>query len=180
MRRNFPRLCLLPFRSILIAFLFAALLSAQSDTAGLFGLVRDSSGGAVVGCKVRLQNSATGSVREQLSDGKGLYQFELLPPGEYELTVEAAGFKQFRDSRVRVNVAQISRLNAQLEVGSASEFVEVQDTVSPLNTETVSQGTIIGQQKIVQLLFEDAFLNEMATAGLIDYDGATISLAASA
>ena len=123
MRRNFRRLCLLPFRSILIAFLFAALLSAQSDTAGLFGLVRDSSGGAVVGCKVRLQNSATGSVREQLSDGKGLYQFELLPPGEYELTVEAAGFKQFRDSRVRVNVAQISRLNAQLEVGSASEFV---------------------------------------------------------
>src|SRR5204862_885301 len=59
--------------------------------------------------------------------------------------------KQFRDSEVRVSVAQISRLNVQLEVGAASEFVEVQDTVSPVNTETVAEGTIIGQQKIVQL-----------------------------
>src|SRR5438046_4497767 len=138
-------------RLALAAPILTAILSAQTDTAGLFGLVKDATGGAVVNSKVKLQSRATAAVREQTTDGKGLYQFEVLPPGEYELTVEAAGFKQFRDSKVRVNVAQISRLNAQLEVGSASEFVEVQDTVSPLNTETVSQGTIIGQQKIVQL-----------------------------
>src|SRR5947208_264821 len=138
-------------RLALAASTLTAILSAQTDTAGLFGLVKDATGGAVGNSKVKLQSRATAAVREQTTDGKGLYQFELLPPGVYELTVEAAGFKQFRDSQVRVNVAQIARLNAQLEVGSASEFVEVQDTVSPLNTETVSQGTIIGQQKIVQL-----------------------------
>jgi hypothetical protein len=98
-----------------------------------------------------LQNRATGAVRELATDAKGLYQFEVLPPGEYELTVEAAGFKQYRDSRVHIQVAQISRLNVQLEIGSNTEFIEVQDTVSPLNTETVSQGAIIGEQKIVQL-----------------------------
>jgi hypothetical protein len=151
MRINLPRFSSAVFKASLCTLVFAAFLSAQSDTAGLFGLVRDASGGAVVGSKVRLQSSATGALREQVTDGKGLYQFELLPPGEYELTIEATGFKQFRDSKVRVSVAQIARLNVQLEVGSASEFVEVQDTVSPLSTETVSQGTIIGQQKIVQL-----------------------------
>src|SRR5436190_23180846 len=111
---NYSRFRSRLLRVSLLVLLFAAMLSAQSDTAGLFGVVKDASGGAVAGCKVRLQNSATGAVREQLTDGKGLYQFELLPPGVYELTVEAAGFKQFRDSQVRVNVAQISRLNAQL------------------------------------------------------------------
>src|SRR5262249_3040823 len=44
-----------------------------------------------------------------------------------------------------------SRLNVQLEIGANTEFVEVRDTVSPLNTETVAQGAVIGEQKIVQL-----------------------------
>src|SRR5712672_62427 len=100
-----------------ILFMFTGLLSAQSDTAGLYGVVRDSSGGTVVSSKVKLQSRATGAVREKATDIRGLYQFEVLSPGEYELTVEAVGFKIFRDSRVRVNVAQISRLNVQLEVG---------------------------------------------------------------
>jgi len=62
-----------------------------------------------------------------------------------------AGFKTFRDTRVHVSVAQISRLNVQLELGSASESIVVDDTVSPLNSGTVAQGAIIGEQKIVQL-----------------------------
>src|SRR5437763_425774 len=138
-------------RIFLTASLLAALLSAQSDTAGLFGVVRDSSGGSIENSKVRLQNRATGAIREKITDVKGLFFFEVLPPGEYQMTVEAAGFKQFRDSQVHVQVAQISRLNVQLEIGSATELVEVRDTVSPLNSETVSHGTVIGEQKIVQL-----------------------------
>src|SRR3989442_3569205 len=135
----------------LAASTLTAILSAQTDTAGLFGLVKDATGGSVANSKVKLQNRATGAVREQTTDVRGLYQFEVLVPGEYELTVEASGFKQFRDSKVRIQVAQIARLNVQLEIGSNSEFIEVHDTVSPLNTENVSQGTIIGEQKIVQL-----------------------------
>jgi hypothetical protein len=146
-----PRFVRTPLRFFLTAPLFAALLSAQTDTAALFGLVRDSSGGSIESSMVRLLNHATGAVREQSTDAKGFFLFEVLPPGEYEITVEAAGFKHFRDSKVRVQVAQIERLNVQLEIGSASEFIEVQDTVSPLNSETVSQGAIIGEQKIVQL-----------------------------
>jgi len=131
--------------------LSTTLASAQSDTAGLYGVVKDLSGGVVVSSKVKLESRTTGAVREKITDTRGLYQFEILPPGEYELTVEAAGFKTFRDTRVHVSVAQISRLNVQLELGSASESIVVDDTVSPLNSGTVAQGAIIGEQKIVQL-----------------------------
>src|SRR5437588_753538 len=151
MRITIPRFVRNPLRLCLAAPLLAALLSAQTDTAALFGLVRDSSGGSIENSNVKLRSLATGTVREKMTDAKGRFLFDVLPPGEYEMTVEARGFKQFQDSRVRLQVAQISRLNVQLEIGSASEFVEVQDTVSPLNTETVSQGTVIGEQKIVQL-----------------------------
>jgi hypothetical protein len=138
-------------RSLLLTPILAALLSAQTDTAGLIGLVTDPSGATVANSKVRLQNRATGALRDQTTDSQGIYRFEFLAPGDYNLTVDASGFKQFRDSQVRVPVAQISRLDAQLEVGSASDFVEVQAAVSPLNTETATQGTVIGEQKIVQL-----------------------------
>src|SRR2546430_2087527 len=99
------RIALHPFSRVALRFFLAAplltaILSAQTDTAGLFGLVKDASGGAVANSKVRLQNRGSGAVREQATDVKGLYHFEVLPPGDYELTVDATGFKQFRDSEV--------------------------------------------------------------------------------
>src|SRR5262245_4305526 len=84
-------------------------LYAESETAVLFGLVKDPSGGLVPGAKVQLRNESTGATRELVSDDKGLYYFTLLPPGTYEFNVEASGFKQYRDSHVRVQVAQVGR-----------------------------------------------------------------------
>src|SRR5262245_4586916 len=151
MRIKLARLSRVTLRVSLFTLLLAALLPAQTDTAGLFGVVRDASGGVVTASKVKLQNRATGAAREQVTDAKGLFEFDVLAPGDYELTVEAGGFKQFRDSKVRIQVAHVARLNVQLEVGNNSEFIEVQDTVSPLSTESVAQSSIIGEQKIVQL-----------------------------
>src|SRR5262245_2327116 len=151
MRIKLARLSRVTLRVSLFTLLLAALLPAQTDTAGLFGVVRDASGGVVTASKVKLQNGATGAAREQVTDGKGLFEFDVLAPGDYEQTVEAGGFKQFRDSKVRIQVAHVARLNVQLEVGNNSEFIEVQDTVSPLSTESVAQSSIIGEQKIVQL-----------------------------
>src|SRR2546425_8193040 len=82
MRIKPPSFIRAAFRLSAITPLLAALVSAQTDTAGLFGLVRDSSGGSIASSKVKLQNRATGAIREQATDAKGLYQFEVLSPGE--------------------------------------------------------------------------------------------------
>jgi hypothetical protein len=129
----------------------AAFLFAQSDTASLSGNVSDPSGASVVGAKVSLRNLSTGSRRLTVSDIQGAYHFSLLVPGPYEITVEAAGFSQHRDDQLALQVAQSGRLNIQLQVGSATESVEVKTTISPLNTDTVAQGTVVSQEKIVSL-----------------------------
>src|SRR5579864_3257044 len=77
-------------------------LIAQSDTAVLFGLVKDPSGGSVAGAKVIAHNQSTGVQRELETDAKGLFYFTLLPPGGYELSVEASGFKSYRNPVVQV------------------------------------------------------------------------------
>ena len=136
---------------LLASTVFALGLFAQSDTAVLFGLVKDPSGGSIAGAKVVAHNQATGAQRELETDAKGLYYFTLLPPGNYELTVESQGFKTYRNPVVQIQVAEVGRLDIDLQLGSTSEHVEVLNAVSALNTESVSQGSVIAQEKIHSL-----------------------------
>src|ERR1700688_3510881 len=83
---------------------------SQSDIAVVFGVVKDPTGAAIAGATVQLRNEATGVSRQLQSNENGLFYFTLLPSGSYEFTVEAAGFKQYRDSHVRIQVAQVGRV----------------------------------------------------------------------
>src|SRR6266404_3436537 len=135
-------------RSILALAAATLGLLAQSDTAVLFGLVKDPSGGTIAHAKVVARNQATGMQRDLETDDHGLYYFTLLPPGAYEIAAESAGFKSYRNGAVRVQVAQVARLDIELPVGSTSDHVEVDTNASPLNTESAGQGTVISQEKI--------------------------------
>src|SRR4051794_10213278 len=104
-----------------IIALTASMALSQSDSAVLFGLVSDPSGSSIKGARLRLKNSATSQTREYISDDRGLFYFTLLPPGGYQVTVEATGFKQFQDANIRVQVAQVGRIDVQLEIGSTKE-----------------------------------------------------------
>lgn len=111
----------------------------------------DPAGARVVSASVKLRNVDTGVKREGMTSADGQYQINLLSPGVYAVTAEAPGFKRFVDTEVRIQVAQPTLLNIQLALGSVSETVEVSGTASLLNTESVSQGTVITQEKIVSL-----------------------------
>jgi hypothetical protein len=131
--------------------LSTALVFAQSDSALLFGLVSDPSGSSIKGAKLHLRNNATGQIREYASDERGLFYFTLLPPGGYSVTVEATGFKQFQDTNIHVQVAQVGRLDVQLEIGSTKEVMSVSEATSTLNSESISSGTVVGGEKISAL-----------------------------
>src|ERR1700730_8579572 len=104
----------LSFMRRLLSFVFlialgALGLRAQSDTAVVFGVVKDPSGATVAGARIQLRNEDTGVARELKADDKGLFYFMLLPPGNYGFVVEAEGFKQYRDSHVRIHAAPVGR-----------------------------------------------------------------------
>jgi len=143
----------------------ASVLFAQTDTAVLFGLVKDTSGGSIVGAKVVVRNLGTGVQRELETDAKGLYYFTLLPPGAYEITAESASFKSYRNSAVTVQVAQVARLDIELPVGSTSEHIEVSNNASVLNTENATQGTVISQEKIPSLPLNGRQFLQLALPG---------------
>src|SRR5690349_983589 len=138
-------------KGICVLALLSALMFGQSDTASLAGTVTDPSGATVSGAKVSLRNLSTGSRRLTVSDVQGAYHFSLLVPGPYEIIIDSAGFTQHKDDQIALRVAQSGHLDIQLQVGQTSESIEVKTSISPLTTDTVAQGTVISQEKIVSL-----------------------------
>jgi opacity protein-like surface antigen len=137
--------------AVVLSGLLATHVSAQSDTASLTVFAVDTSGGAVPGATVTVRSLATALVREGVTDLDGRVAFPLLAPGAYEIVVELSGFRAFRDSEVRLSVAQAGQLRARLDVGDVSEAIEVRGTASLLNLDTAAQGTVIGEEQVQSL-----------------------------
>jgi hypothetical protein len=138
---------------LIFAALFWLIPSArsQSDTGVLFGVISDPAARTVMGARVKLHHKSTGAAREYITDERGVYFFTFLPPGNYSVEFQADGFKQYQDTDVTVRVAQVTRLDVEMAIGSVKEVLDVTGASRVLNAESVSQGTIVGQEKITAL-----------------------------
>src|SRR5439155_6751843 len=67
------------------------------------------------------------------------------------IVLDSAGFTQHKDDQIGLQVAQSGHLDIQLQIGQTAEAIEVKTAISPLTTDTVAQGTVISQEKIVSL-----------------------------
>jgi outer membrane receptor protein involved in Fe transport len=111
--------------SALLALVFTIPATAQSLVSGdVTGIISDPSGAVVPNATVTLKNTGTGQTQTATTNSSGVYRFSLLPPGQYTVTANAAGF-QNAERAVTVNVGQASTLNLQLPVGTSSTTVEV-------------------------------------------------------
>ncbi len=137
-------------RLLLLVFGLAAICSPQT-TAGLAGTISDPTGAVVPGGRASVVNQETGARREATTNEKGLYQFTLLPPGNYSVTVQKEGFKTLTQDRIRLEVNQAARIDLVLQVGTVSETVEVHATTPLLQSSTSSLGYVIEIKSVSDL-----------------------------
>ncbi len=120
---------------IALLLLLPTLVSAQSViTGGLTGIVTDASGSVVAGAAVILKNQSTSEVLSASTGSTGAYQFTLLKPGIYVITVSLTGFKQVTET-VEVLLGQTALASVKLEVGTTSETITVTEQGALLQTE---------------------------------------------
>jgi Carboxypeptidase regulatory-like domain len=118
-----------------VALLLPSMLAAQSTVTGAVGgTVTDASGAIIAGATVNLKTNDTGAVLSSTTGATGTYQFTLLKPGSYTLSVSQQGFKQLVQA-VDVLLGQTSQANLKLEVGAASETITVTEQGALLQTE---------------------------------------------
>ncbi len=101
----------------------SSIASAQDYRAKVQGLVADPSQASIVGAKVTLKNVNTGVADTKQTDSMGRYLFDLVIPGTYSVTVEAAGFQRFLQENVTVLTRGDVTVNATMTVGAVSETV---------------------------------------------------------
>lgn len=115
-------------------------------TGSILGTVMDPSGALVSNAHITITNKATGRIINVSTDSAGAYTSGALTPGSYVVRVEAAGFKT-SEASVTVRVGVTSAGNFKLQVGEASQVVQVQAEAVQVNTEQVTvQGVLTTEQ----------------------------------
>ncbi len=126
-------------------------IAAQQATAVITGTVKDASAAVVVGAKVTLKNAQTNLSRETTTGRDGAYEFNLIPIGSYELTVEQPGFDTYVRKGITLQINQNARLDVALRVGKESQVVEVTGDVAQVDTVSATLGKVETTQRIADL-----------------------------
>src|SRR5580765_5836378 len=135
------------FLGLLLCFGLPLLGQTLGDVSGR---VTDPSGAGVPNAGVTLTSTATNAVRTAQSSGEGLYDFNAVPPGIYNVRVEHPGFRTVTSTNVEVQVQQSVRLDLTLQVGQVSETVEVSAQAALLQSENATLGHVVENREIVE------------------------------
>ena len=138
--------------ALLTALLCAALLIAFAQTGGqITGVVNDPSGALIPNASVTVTNTATNVARSTQTNSAGLYSFPDMPPGVYDVKVSMAGFDTVTKAGIEVQVQAVVRADFALAVGQATQTIEVAANGALLSTENATVGTVIEEQRIMDL-----------------------------
>jgi hypothetical protein len=122
-------------------------VSAQIVGATISGIVTDPSGGSVRQAKLVLKSIATQLTRIAATDGGGLYAVPNLAPGDYEISVLAAGFET-QVAHLTLTVGGEEELNFTLHVGRVDQKVEVTGPAEGIELATSALAAIVTRDTI--------------------------------
>jgi carboxypeptidase family protein len=111
---------------LILGFLFCTSAFAQSTYGTILGTVKDPGGSVVVGAQILLTNQGTSAQRTAVTDGSGNYVLPNLEQGTYELTIQATGFQEIRDTSLILQARETMRVDGALKVAGQSQSVTVE------------------------------------------------------
>lgn len=140
-------------RSLAVLFVFLGALAsvALAQEATIVGTVTDPSGAAVPNAAITITSTDTGVTRHLNTNDVGQFVAPDLHIGHYSIRVEAAGFKVVEQKDVVLNIADRSRQDFKLEVGSAQQSVTVEATAIAVQSDSGELSSVITGQQLNQL-----------------------------
>ena len=133
-----------------VAFLFGAVLlvaRASSAQVAIAGVVRDASGAIMPGVTVEASSPALiEKSRTAITDTAGQYKIVDLSPGTYEVTFTLQGFKVIKHPGVLLEGNFTAQVNAQLEVGTIEETINVTAETPTVDTITTQKSFVLNRE----------------------------------
>src|SRR5215204_3737816 len=134
----------------------SAQAQADATSANLSGFVRDPAGAVVAGATVTARNPSVGVTRTTTSNDECACRLGQLPPGQYEVTVEAANFKKAVVPSVTLTVGQRADLDIALELGQITDVV----TVTGAQTELIETSKTNVSNTVDQVRIDNLPINQ--------------------
>jgi hypothetical protein len=147
-------------------------LAAQEVTASITGRITDPQGSAIVGAAVNMRETDRGTDWPTRTNGEGIYAFPRLPVGNYDLKVEAPGFKISVKNGIRLEVNLHTTFDVTLQVGATTESISVTGDAPLLQTDSNQVGTVIASETIENtvLISRNPVALTLLTAGVTTPD----------
>ncbi|HWE49896.1 MAG TPA: carboxypeptidase regulatory-like domain-containing protein, partial [Bryobacteraceae bacterium] len=137
--------------TFLLFLSFACLAFGQRDLGTITGTVTDPSGSAIASAKITANNDATGVASTSVTTDTGSYTIPAVQPGTYTISVEAAGFQKAVQKGVLVSPGVTTTASLALQVGNASQTIEVTAAAPLLQTESPAIGESLSSQQVAEL-----------------------------
>ena len=136
---------------LILASAGAGRLFAQGATASISGTVLDSSGAAIPAAALEIRNTGTGEKRNANSDSQGRFLFPELALGDYELQASRMGFQTVIRKGITLDVGRALVIDFQLPIGRAEQTVNVESTISEVETTTSAVSSLVNQTQMREL-----------------------------
>ena len=122
---------------IIISGLMAAVWSSpevfsQTSRGAVSGTVTDSAAAVIAGARIELINRNTGVKRSTETNQAGIYRFDAVDLGVYDLKISRDGFKQFQTTDIGVEANRTVTIDAALDVGVGETVVHVSASADEL------------------------------------------------
>ena len=136
---------------LLCLTLLVAVAAAQVQNGQFTGSVIDPSGAAIPNAKVTVTNLATNLTVNVVTNQSGVYTVRELPPGTYRISAEAPGFKTAANTNLTLNAGAIQRVDMRMEIGQASQTVEVTSEAAAVQTDDSKLASTVSSTQIANL-----------------------------
>src|SRR5579862_525121 len=133
-----------------LALLLCTTIAGNSQTfrGSINGTITDQTGAALGGAAVKATDTGTGIVHSSLTTADGVFSFQDLPPGTYQVAVNASGFTPVTVDKIPVTAGAIYTLPITLKVGQQATAVEVSAAAITVDTTSVTQSDTIPDQAL--------------------------------
>ena len=152
-------------RSCLVCAIFLASIGVafgQVERAKITGVVTDKANANIDQATVKVVDEETNQATIVQTDSAGAFTASNLTPGSYTVTISKPGFAQHVIHHYTVQVGQIARLDATLEVGAVTESVEVNSTGPILQADDAAVNQVISPTAVAQLPLNGRNLAQLA------------------
>jgi hypothetical protein len=160
--RGFKLLLAAAFTAVVLVVPFAW----AQENATITGTVSDPTGAVVPNAAITLTNVATGQQRQTVSNANGIYTFNNVGVGRFNIDATAPGFQKFSTTNIPVNTAQTLKEDVTLTVGNQAQTVTVQADALQVQSETSELSTLITGQQVTQLATNGRNVTSLAALGL--------------